>query len=140
MASKYAIIGFTFYYVSDWSQPSMYIVHCSRSFEFTGMDHWTINNWKANSYDEGLWFVEASARGNQLSKELRRVSRSEKNRSKVCSRAKICKKNTFPWEYNNDWDSNQVFRLVPSKEFCFCILKKWRKFERAEGNLALQLK
>jgi hypothetical protein len=52
------------------------------------------------------------------------------------------------WEYCNDWDSNQVFRLVPSvlhlsaaksKEFCFYILKKMTKFGRAEGNLALQL-
>jgi hypothetical protein len=41
--------------------------------------HWTINNWKANSYDESIWFVEAGARENQLSKGLRIVSRSEKN-------------------------------------------------------------
>ena len=44
--------------------------------------HWTINNWKANSYDESLWFAEAGARENQLSKGLRRVSRSEKNSDK----------------------------------------------------------
>jgi hypothetical protein len=46
---------------------------------------------------------------------------------------KFARKTHFPWEYYNDWDSNQVFRLVPTvlhlsaangKEFCFCILKK----------------
>jgi hypothetical protein len=46
---------------------------------------------------------------------------------------KCARKTLFPWEYYNDWDSNQVFRLVPtvlhlsaakSKEFCFCIMKK----------------
>ena len=58
---------------------------------------------------------------------------------------KFARKTLFPWKYYNNWDSNQVFRLVPtvlhlsavkSEEFCFCILKK---FGRSEGNLALQL-
>jgi hypothetical protein len=46
---------------------------------------------------------------------------------------KFARKTLFLWEYCNDWDSNQVFQLVPtvlhlsaakSEEFCFCILKK----------------
>jgi hypothetical protein len=46
---------------------------------------------------------------------------------------KFARKTLFPWEFYNDWDSNQVFRLVPtvlhlsapkSEELCFCILKK----------------
>jgi hypothetical protein len=36
---------------------------------------------------------------------------------------------------NNDWDSNQVFRLVPT-----VLHLSAAKFGRAEGNLALQLK
>jgi hypothetical protein len=44
---------------------------------------------------------------------------------------KFARKTLFPWEYNNDWDSNQVFRLVPtvlhlstekSKEFNFAFV------------------
>jgi hypothetical protein len=46
---------------------------------------------------------------------------------------KCARKTLFAWEYCYDWDSNQVFQLVPtvlhlsaakSEEFCFCILKK----------------
>jgi hypothetical protein len=73
----------------------------------------------------------------------------EKFGQKIEFEQKFARKTLLPWEYSNDWDSNQVFRLVStvlhlsaakSKEFRFCILKKWRKFGRAEGILALQLK
>jgi hypothetical protein len=46
---------------------------------------------------------------------------------------KFARKTLFPWEHYNDWDSNLVFRLVPtvlhlsaakSEKFCFRILKK----------------
>jgi hypothetical protein len=48
----------------------------------------------------------------------------------------FARKTLFPWEYCNDWDSNQVLRLVPtvlhlsaakSEEFCFGIFKKMTK-------------
>jgi hypothetical protein len=61
---------------------------------------------------------------------------------------KFARKTLFPWEYYNDWNSHQGFRLVPtilhlsaakSEKFCFSILKKWRTFGRAEWDLALQL-
>ena len=26
----------------------------------------------------------------------------------------FARKTLFPWEYHNDWDSNRVFRLVPT--------------------------
>jgi hypothetical protein len=46
---------------------------------------------------------------------------------------KFARKTLFPREHYNDWDSNLVFRLVPtvlhlsaakSEKFCFCISKK----------------
>jgi hypothetical protein len=99
--------------------------------------HWTISK-LANSYDEGLWFVEADARENQLSKGLRRVSRSEKIRSKVCFRAKMSKKNTFSIRILQ-WlgfkpgftISSDCFTSLCSKseEFSFYILKKWRSLD-----------
>jgi hypothetical protein len=60
----------------------------------------------------------------QLSKGLRRVSRGEKIRSKVCFRAKMCKKNTF--------SMGILLRLgfkpgFPISSDCFTCLysKKW---------------
>jgi predicted nuclease of restriction endonuclease-like (RecB) superfamily len=90
-------------------------------------------------------FIEAGARENQLSKGLRRVSRSEKNSVKSLFSSKNLQEKHF-FHGNTTmiaWDSNQVFRLVPT--VLHLSAAKSEDFEKNDesldaGNLALQLK
>ena len=69
----------------------------------------------------------------QMSWKISFQETKEKKNQKFVFEQKFARKTLFPLEHYNDWDSNLVFRLVPtvlhlsaakSEKFCFCILKK----------------